>query len=459
LTNTAKLLHILTITLLSGCVSGPAYKSPSPIVAAAYRSQDQRAARQSLGPMSQWWKSFDDPVLDSLIERALSSNLDVESALSRVKESRAGLSAANAVLLPTLSGSASATQSAAGSPSVTTTAASYGLDTSWEVDLWGGKRRETEAASARVEQAVADVNAARLALMAELANAYIDARSAQARLANARSAVQTKRDTLGLTRTKVSAGLTSEGDAFRAEASLAQSESQIPDFESDIRRSVNRIAVLSAMSPGDLDKAIGKGRKIPAFKGKISAGIPADLARRRPDIIKAERELAAATAEVGVAQADLYPKLTLTGNIGGNASKSGGVTISVPGTWSFGPNISLPIFDGGKRRSARDIRIAKADQALIAWKNTVLTAVEEVENGLVRAKNERKKYAALQRSAASYSKSSKQARELYEKGLTSFLDVLDAERSLIEAKDARLQSEAQIARNAVLLCKALGGGW
>jgi outer membrane protein, multidrug efflux system len=409
--------------------------------------------------MTHWWKLFNDPVLDSLIQQALSSNLDVESALARVTESRAGLSMTNAGLFPVVNGSTSTTHSAAGNPSVKTTTASYGLDASWELDLWGGKRREAEAANARLEQAVADVNAARLSLMAELANAYIDARLTQARLASARAAAQTKRDTLGLTRTKVSAGLTSEGDAFRAEASLALSESQIPDLETDLKRNLYRIAVLSALSPGDLDKTIGKSRKIPSFKGNISAGIPADLARRRPDIIKAERELAVATAEVGVAEADLYPKLTLSGNIGGNASRTGGVTVSVPGTWSFGPSLTLPIFDGGKRRSARDAKVAKVDQALIAWKGKVLGALEEVENGLVRVRNERKKQAALQRSAASYSKSSKQARELYEKGLTPFLDVLDAERSHIEAKDSLLQSQAQIAHNAIQLCKALGGGW
>jgi outer membrane protein, multidrug efflux system len=383
----------------------------------------------------------------------------VQAAALRLQQSRIVTGKVNTALYPTLDANSSAKQSRTTPPETSTSTFNYSLDASWEVDLWGGKKRSFEAATARVEETASDVNAAKISLIAELATAYIDLRSNLARRGNIEAQVRLRKDTLGLTKSKFGAGLVAEGDVLRATASLATAQSQLPDFNAAIARNRYRIAVLLGEFPGKLDSALGNSGKIPHFIKSPAAGVPADLARQRPDIIRLERELAATSADIGVAESDLYPKLSLTGSIGGSESKSNGLSISAPGTWSFGPSISLPIFDMGRRRAQVEAKKVKAQEALVNWKSGVLKGIEEVENALVSYKSERNKRTSLEQSVSSNRKASKQSLELYEKGLSSFLDVLEAERSTFDAETAAIESDAQVSRDVVNLYKVLGAGW
>jgi outer membrane protein, multidrug efflux system len=442
---------------LAGCTVGPNYLAPK--LDTQQRFVNAVSTRIVQVPNGAWWNGFNDPVLSELIANALTQNFDVQAAILRLKQSRAVTGPVNTALFPTIDGSSSAKQSRSTPPETATSAFNYSLDASWEIDLWGGKKRTFEAANARIEETASDVNAAKLSLIAELATAYIDLRSNLARRGNVEAQIRLRRDTLGLTKSKFSAGLVAEGDVLRASASLATAQSQSPDFDTAIARNRYRIAVLSGEMPGRLDAKLGTSKLIPHFSKSPAIGVLADLARRRPDIVKLERELAASSADIGVAESDLYPKLSLLGSIGGSESKSNGLNISSPGTWSFGPSISLPIFDAGRRRAQVEAKKAKSEEALVNWKSGVLKAVEEVENGIVIYKSELNKKSALERSAASNRKVSKQSMELYEKGLSSFLEVLDAERSTFDAESAAIESDAQVSRNVVNLYKVLGSGW
>jgi outer membrane protein, multidrug efflux system len=443
--------------LLAGCMVGPDYKAPLLETPAAF--SNSALSHGVMSPDGKWWSGFGDPQLNALINTALSQNLDVQAALLRLKQARAITGPVNSALFPTLDSSASAKQSREGTTGIQTSSANYSLDASWELDLWGGKKRNFEAATDRLEGNVSDVNAARLSLIAELATSYIDLKTAMARQRLTTAQIKLRQETLGLTRSKLQAGLVSDSDVLRAEAILASTQAQLPDLESAIVRNTNRLAVLLGQMPGSKKQSVDSMTGIPKFSKSPATGVPADLARRRPDIVKLERELAASTADVGVAEADLYPKLSLIGSIGGSETNSNGLTVSAPGTWSFGPSISLPIFDAGKRRAQVASKQARVEEALVNWKQAVIKGVEDVENAIANYRLEQKKRKALQRSLASSKKSLVVSQELYEKGLTSFLDVLDTERTASEAENALIESDAQLARNVIALYKALGGGW
>ena len=465
----------LLVGLLMGCTVGPNYKTPEVAVPAGWT---EPSSSGGLPADSKWWQAFGDSTLDKLVHDATAQNLDVAQALDRLGEARANLGATRAGLFPSVDASASWTASrglsnnvADNSTNATTvssssstsaansTTSSLGLDASWELDLWGKTRRSVEAYKADTEAAEADLRSARLSVLGDVAKAYIDLRTAQARLEVGDGAVARYRDTLALTQARSRAGLVGETDVFKARGSLAGAEANLPSLRSAAAEARHKLAVLMARPPAELDGWLNVRQAMPRFQGQIDAGIPADLLRRRPDVVKAERKLAAATARIGVAQANLLPAITLTGNIGASQTNIGGVSVGVPGTWSIGPSISLPIFNAGKLNAQTDAAVAQTNQAAGAYRAAVLTALQDVENGFANYRADRQKVDRLAGAVSDYANALRLAKDLYARGLTSFLDVLEAEQSLYSNQDSLVSAKGQVLKDIVAIFKALGGGW
>ncbi|WP_422035397.1 efflux transporter outer membrane subunit [Reyranella sp.] len=461
--------------MLAGCMVGPDYTKPD---ISTPQTWTEASTPGGISADARWWDAFQDDILAKLVQESTAQNLDVAQAVDRLAEARANLGATRSGLFPTLDASASGTASrgvsygvagnSMNSTSVSTSSdtsvstsvsTSVGIDASWELDLWGKTRRSVEAYKAEAEAAEADVRSARLSVVGDVAKAYVDLRTAQKRMQVGEAAVGRYRDTLVLTQARLNANLVSESDVFKAKGSLAAAEANLPPLRSAAAEARHKLAVLMARSPTDLDSWLGIGGALPRFQGAIDTGIPADLLRRRPDVVKSERKLAAATARIGVEQAKLLPAISLTGNIGASQTNIGGVSIGVPGTWSIGPSITMPIFNAGKLGYQKDAAVAQANQAAGAYRASVLAALQDVENAFANYRADRQKVVTLATAVANYGLALKLAKDLYSRGLTSFLDVLEAEQSLYSNQDSLAVVEGQVLKDIVAIFKGLGGGW
>lgn len=448
---------------VAGCAVGPDHVAPTAtdVPARWHRADGRSATTVALG---EWWRGLRDPLLDRVIEAAVAGNLDVATAKAKIREARAVRREAVGGLVPSLDGSASATRrqtttAAAAGGSRVSNLFQGGFDAAWELDLFGGEARTVEAAAAGVAAAEADLDATLLTLVGDVATAYVEARGYQARIALARRTTKSQRETAALTRTKFEAGSASAVDSAKAEAQAASTEAQIPSLETAFAETVHRLGILTGREPGALIGEMAAGGPIPAPVHALPAGLPAEVVARRPDVRAAERRLAQATASVGVAEAALYPSITLSGSITTSASKVGDLAKGSTIAWSWGPSVNIPIFEGGRLIAARDGAAAQRDQMLIAWRSSVLTALGDVENALVALTGERKRVRGLGEAANQYRRAATLSRALYQSGSASFLDVLDAERSLYSAEDSLIQSRVAITTDHVALAKALGGGW
>jgi NodT family efflux transporter outer membrane factor (OMF) lipoprotein len=334
-----------------------------------------------------------------------------------------------------------------------------GFDATWEIDVFGGTRRAVEAADAGLQASVENRRATFVTLLGEVARNYIEFRGFQRRLAVAEANLKAQRDTLELTRVRFQAGLASDLDVAQAEAQISSTAAQIPVLESSLKRAAYNLDVLLAQEPGVLADELGPERPIPSLPPDVLIGLPSELLRRRPDIRRAERELAAATAQVGVAVADLFPRFSLTGDVGLQSVSAADWFSGGSRFWAFGPTIRWPLFDAGRIRANIEIRNAQQEQAVYRYENTVLTALSEVEAALVNHSREQERYRFLADAVAANRRALAMANELYLSGLNSFLNVLDAQRSLYASENDLAQSEASMAANLVALYKALGGGW
>ena len=461
--------------MLAGCMVGPDYTTPDLSTPAAWT---EASTPGGVSADAKWWEAFQDEILSTLVQDSTAQNLDVAQAVDRLAEARANLGATRSGLFPTLEGNASGTASRGVSSGVagnsmnstsvstssdtsvtTSVSASATIDASWELDLWGKTRRSVEAYRADEEAAAADVRSARLSVVGDVAKAYVDLRTAQARIRVGEAAVGRYRDTLALTQARLNANLVSESDVLKAKGSLAAAEANLPPLRSAAAEARHKLAVLMARPPTDLDAWLGVGKALPRFQGAIDTGIPADLLRRRPDVVKSERKLAAATARIGVEQAKLLPAISLTGNIGASQTNIGGVAIGVPGTWSIGPSITLPIFDAGKLAYQKDAAVAQANQAAGAYRSAVLAALQDVENAFANYRADRQKVVALSAAVANYASALQLSKDLYGRNLASFLDVLEAEQSLYTNQDSLVVVEGQLLKDIVGIFKGLGGGW
>ncbi len=320
-------------------------------------------------------------------------------------------------------------------------------------------RRRLEEADAALAAAGYSLADAQVSLVAEVARNYVAARGYQQRLAIARENLTAQRDIVALARSRHQQGFTSSLEPEQAATVLAQTESQVPALEAGFLAALHHLGVLLGQAPGALREELGATAPIPMAPAEVPAGLPADLVRRRPDIRVAERRLAEASARVGVAMADLYPAFSLGGGFGWESAQSGSLFTSASSTWSWGPSFRWPLFASGRIRANIRVQDARQEQALAAYEKAVLTGFEEVENALVAYAREQARNVPLRAAVASSSRALEVARQQYASGLTSFINVLDAERTVYQAQDSLVQSDQAVAQDLIALCKALGGGW
>jgi len=455
------LMLIACLSWLTACSVGPDYETPRLNLPRQFsRAPEAVADRTNL---SRWWTSLNDQLLDQLIEEAVAGNLDVAAAKARIREARADRREAIGGFFPSVDGSASAirskTASASGGAGPVSSLYRAGFDASWEIDLFGARARTAEAATRGVEAADADLRSTLLTLVGDVASNYVALRGGQARIALARRTAASQRETAALTRSKFDAGSSSALDAANAKALAAGTEAGILALEISGAESAHRLGILLGREPGALLSRLERPAAIPAPRLSIRPGVPADLLSRRPDIAMAERQLAQATAKIGAAEAALYPSVSLTGSLSTSAAKIGDLGKGSTIGWSWGPTLTVPIFAGGELVAAVDVAHAQRDEYHLAFRSVVLTAMEDVENALVALSREQIRVRLLDESATSYRRAAELSRFLWRTGSSSFLDVLDAERSLHSTEDTLIQSRVAIATDVIALAKALGGGW
>ncbi len=472
------LAAVCTLSLV-GCAVGPDYVPPQ-LEVPAHWSNRKHARPTAPTHLKEWWRRLRDPVLNALIDEAVAGNLNVATAMARVRESRASYRQIVAGLLPTISGRAAATRSSTGDvavsppnvPSLEATPGNsaggvdqtgnffrVGFDASWELDLFGANRRNAEAAWYGMEAAEKQLDAALLTLIGDVATAYVNARGHEARIALARRTAQAQRETAALTQTRFAAGAVSAVDLSNAEGLASSTEANIPAIEILHANALNRLGVLIGREPAAVVGLLRGGAPIPSPRLPIATGVPADILSSRPDVRLAERQLAEATARIGQAEAARYPNVSLTGNIITSGTKIGDLGKNSSIGWSFGPTLTVPIFNAGRLAAAVDVAGARRDQQFLAYRSIVLTALEEVENAILALVKGRIRGEKLAASVTSYREAATLSRSLYQGGSASFLNVLDAQRSLYGAEEALIQTRIAIATDYIALHKALGGGW
>lgn len=462
--------------LLSGCAVGPDYAGPGELNLPSHWS-GKSAAGPDTRALGRWWLRLHDRVLNELVERATAANPSVAKAKAVVREARATLEQTAAGLFPSVTGTGSATGNKSGGVASTDTSSSattlasgsslsapYALyqanfDSSWELDIFGGTYRSIEAALRAEQASEEDLRYSLVTLVGDVASYYVDARGYQARIALARRTAASQRDTERLTRSKYEAGSATAVDVAKATALAASTEADIPTYQSSLAADVHRLGILLGIGPNAVSDLLTASAPVPDPTLPLPAGIPADLLGNRPDVASAERKLAQATAKIGNAEADRYPSVSLTGSISTSAYKLGDLAKYSNVSWSVGPSVTVPVFDAGKRLATVKIAEAQRDEAFATLQSTLLSALEDVENALISLSRERVRVVKLADSAKNYREAARLSRSLFENGSSSFIDVLDAERSLYSAEDSLIRSRVLIAKDYIALAKALGGGW
>jgi len=456
----------ITAIILTGCVTvGPDYVKPDVTAPGnwnASQSAEITGAVASKDSLASWWANLDDPTLVALIDTAFKNNKDLKQAASRIREARAQRGVTEARLWPSVDASGSYTRSRTENNSETGTSRELfaaGLDAGWEIDLFGGLRRATEASQASYEASQEDYLSVYVSLAAEVALNYIDVRTLQERLAITEENLRLQTETWELTTHRLKAGLVTQLDMDRAKTNMEETRASIPTLATRLAAAKNRLSTLMGEYPGYVDAKLAEPRDLPLTPAEIALGVPAETLRRRPDVRGAERELAAQTARVGVATAELYPKLSLMGSIGIDASSFAGLFSANSRGFSIGPRFSWNIFNAGAVRSNIEIQNARQEQALLEYEKTILTALEEAENAITAYVNEQKRARSLNDAMTSATDSTKLALVQYKSGLIDFQAVLDAQRTYLSVRDNLATSKGTVVANLVRLYKALGGGW
>lgn len=462
------LTWLLAIGLLQGCAVGPDYVAPEPELPDFWHAELTRGLTTGEADLQTWWSVFDDPLLDRLIFRSAQGNLDLAEALGRVMESRALLGIATGELSPSADAVGQTqrirtSENIAGvvAPPATRSDTFYqlGIDSSWEIDVWGRIRRSVESADAGLQATVEDYRDVLVSLYAEVATVYVEVRALQARLQFALGNVKTQAGSLQLTQDRRDAGIGSDLDVSQAQLNLASTEAFVPSLRSALARAIHRLGVLLGEPPSTLFAELEDQRSIPAPPGEIVLGLPTELLRQRPDIRAAERALAAQTARIGVATAELYPRFSLTGFFAWESFIRSETIGGDSRAYTFGPAVRWNLFDGGRIRSAIRAEDASTEQALARYEQTLLRAQEDVENSVVAYAQESERRDSLARSVEAARKAVDLVNTLYRTGLTDFQNVLDTERSLFQQEDDLAQSEGLVSQNLIAIYKALGGGW
>lgn len=450
---------------LTGCAVGPDYRAPEVSAPTVWHSA-MKDGLKSVSPeavqLAHWWSGLNDPQLSRLIEEAASNNLDMKLAQARLREARARRGVSAADRFPTLNAGAGANRSGSskemglgGNVSDTWSAQ---FDASWELDIFGSKRRALEAAEASLGASREDLRDTQVSLLAEVALNYVEVRDYQARLTIAQTNLASQTETWQIALWRHKAGLTTQLDEDQARLSLEQTRAQLPTLQTGLEQSKNRLAVLLGRKPGELAE-LEAPAAIPQTPAEVAVGIPAETLRQRPDLRRAERQLAATTAQVGVATAALYPNFSLSGTLGLQALSSANLLQASARMFSVAANAGWVLFDAGRIRQNIEVQNALQEQALISYESAVLTALRDVENALVAYAEEQNRRAALKDAVQAAQSAAGLAASQYAAGLIDILSVLDTQRSLLSLQDQLSQSEATVTSNLVRLYKALGGGW
>ena len=487
---------ILACVAMAGCTMGPNFERPQSTTPDVFeRTQaaqsPSKAVEAQFGP--DWWTLFNDPILNDLEKRLADQNLSVAAASARLLQSRAERRVVGAAEYPTLGGAASynrergsengilsllgvtpsqsqplsasgsaplgvaAMPGSKGSPAYNVYQA--GFDASWELDLWGRVRRSVEAVTAQSQASYEDRNAILLSARAELARDYIELRDTQDLLQIAKENLAIANGALKLTRDRAREGVTTDLDVSNAAAQVENIESLIPTLESQSETTINAIGLLLAQEPGALRQTLAEPREVPALPVQVPIGFPSELVQRRPYIRRAEAELHAATAKIGVAKADFYPRITLNGSAGLQSLQLSSLGSWASGQFVAGPSITLPIFEGRRLKGMLQLREAQQQEAAIVYKQTVLNAWREVDDALVTYDAEQRRRDRLSLAVSMNERALAVARDRYKAGALDYLDVLNVQRQLLDAQSNLQKSKAAAATNLITLCKALGGGW
>jgi outer membrane protein, multidrug efflux system len=462
----------MLVLLTASCVVGPHYQAPKVNVPGSYvglasGAQGQTsAATQEPAEIAEWWKNFHDPELDSLISRAVQSNLSAREAQERILQARAAGHVAGAGLWPqaTASGSAATTKTSAIGNSTSESSGTRnlfqaGLDAAWELDFFGGVRRGIEAANADIQAAVENSRDVMVSLTAEVALDYMDLRGLQQQIAIANENLVAQRQTAEYAQKRYGVGFASGLDVANADAQVATTLAQISPLEAAAKQTIYSLSVLLGQEPGALLSELSPAAVIPPVPPSVPVGLPSDLLERRPDIRSAEAQAHGATARIGVATADLFPKFSLTGALGLQSTALSTLTNGGTGSILGAGGVTWPIFNAGSIRANIQIQNAIQRQALLAYQQTVLTALQDVESALVAYGKEQQHHAAIADAVTANKTAVDLSTKLYVAGQTDFLNVLTAQRNLYATQAALVQSDQTIDTDLIALYKALGGGW
>jgi NodT family efflux transporter outer membrane factor (OMF) lipoprotein len=490
---------VLIAPTLAGCTVGPDFEQPAswyspvswfqgrpPKVVAGPAASEEVA--EPIDP--QWWKLFNDPQLTALEQRIADANLDIRVQTIRLAESRASLGIARADAFPQVNGNANYTREkqsqdgvisllgGSSSPATGTNGASgtsgglpnsalnkpfnlfqYGFDASWEIDFWGRVRRNVESADATSRASEESRRDTLLSALAEMARDYVQLRGVQRQIEITQQNLEAAQQSQRLTQERASGGLTTDLDVAQAATLVATTAAQLPGLQTQAAQLINAIALLLGQPPNTMTAELATTKPIPPVPPRVPVGLPSELARRRPDIRRAEAQLHSATATVGVAVADFYPRVTLSGSAAIQAIDGANLAEWAARSYSIGPSITLPIFEGGRLKRTLELRQAQQQEAAITYQRTVLNALHEVDNALTAYDSEQRRRAQLEQAVAQGRRALGLARDRYTQGIADFLSVLDAQRNLLAAQQQLTDSTTTISTNLIQIYKALGGGW
>ena len=457
----------LLITLQSGCAVGPDYQKPKTTTPPQWAASLHGGETNVPVDLTHWWQNFGDTNLDALMLTAVQSNLTLQVAEAHVREARFQRGVISGTFWPSIGAGAGYSRNRYNSyPPLTGfgipldyNAYNGDFDAAWELDIFGGTRRAIQAASAQVGVAEYGQRDVLISVMAEVARDYITARAYQQRLDIARENIRAEQNILTLTTNRFATGLGDELDEQQAKALLKNTEAEIPSLQTGFDESVFELSVLLGQPPGTLVNEMSVEKDIPITPPTVPVGLPSDLLLRRPDVQQAEQQLAAATAQIGVAKADLFPKFSLTGIAGFQSIDAGTWLNYMSHYWTAGPTVQWELFEAGSIVANVHVQNARQQAALAQYQQTVLVALEDVENALTSYAREQVRRESLQESAAADQRALELATQLYKSGLADFLHVLDSESALYTEQDALVQSDQTVSLDLVQLYKALGGGW
>lgn len=490
----APLLLAAGSLLLTGCMMGPDFTAPDNTAPASWFSARPKPvptpSRTVAAPIDPaWWRLFGDPQLTALVERVAAANLDVRLAAIRMEESRAERGIVASAQFPTINGNASYVHqqasnhgvfsrlgsNAAGATSANGTpggtggakgskiapfdAYQYGLDASWELDIWGRVRRAVESSDAAIASSEEALRGVLLSSMAEVARDYLELRGAQLRLSLARDNLKTTRQSQQIVAQRAAGGMATDLDEANASAQVSTVAAEIPSLEREEAHLMNALSLLLGEPPQTLRAELETVRPVPPVPPEVPVGFPSELARRRPDIRQAEANLHAATADIGVAEANFYPSLTLSGSVGIQTLSTQSLWNLNSGQYALGPTLTIPIFEGGRLKSQLELRKAQHREAAVKYQQTVLTAWSEVDDALTAYETEQRRRDQLAQAVKQNRRALALAQSRYRAGISDFIEVLDAQRSQLVTEQLLAISTANVSGNLVALYKALGGGW